>query len=103
MAFVGTNAAVVWCYGTMRGGNSIYRQSGVGSLSDEGTGQFRANFSTQSTSNYAMVGSASNNNGEAQYLCVRNSGTRNTSSLSMEVYTYAGGRVDAEFGFALFH
>ena len=103
MAYYGTNVPFAWCYGTMRSSTSISRSRGLSSLTDEGFGQFRANFSpTVSTSNYAMVGSASNNNGEAQYLCVRNSGTRSTSALSMEVYTYAGGRNDCEFGFALY-
>ena len=94
-----------WCYGDLVGTITIHESGGVTSLTDSATGQFIVNFSfTFPDVNYAVTGTATDGTGEANFLSVRTAGTnpvRSTTAISMEIYTYLGGRIDAEFGLAV--
>ena len=105
----GSNATAygvrAWCYGDLVGTIAIHESGGVTSLTDSALGQFIVNFSfTFPDVNYAVTGTATDGSGEANFLAVRTAGTnpvRSTTAISMEIYTYQGGRIDAEFGLAV--
>ena len=100
----GEGSVVAWCYGRLDT-MSVIASGNVSSLDDEGTGRFVVNFtSAVPSANYAVTGTASDFSGNANFLAVNKGYTpwnvRSTTAISMTVWSYTGGRVDAEFGLA---
>jgi hypothetical protein len=103
VATVAQGSAKAWVNFNGTGTVAIRASFNVTSITDNGAGNYTANFTTAfSDTNYAVIGSSRNNSGDGWNFTMPTSGTKTTSAVQINSGNATGDNDSAEVNVAVF-